>query len=218
MTSPTLTRRGLLRGAGTASVLASCAKPTVDDASRTPAITDANAPAEIGPDATSVAFTLNGKPATVQVEPRVTLLDALRIDLGVTGPKVVCDRGACGACTVLIDGRPRNACMTLAHDVAGANVTTVEGLGEGEGLSALQAAFVRHDALQCGFCTSGMLTSCAALLRRVGTAGPKLTAERVRDAISGNLCRCGTYPHVVAAVLEVAGAKPASGAKTEGVG
>ncbi len=210
MTSPTLTRRGLLRGAGTASVLASCAKPNADDASNAPAVSDATAPAEIGPGAVSVAFNLNGKPATVQVEPRVTLLDALRIDLGVTGPKLVCDRGACGACTVLVDGRPRNACMMLAHDVAGANVTTIEGLGAGDSPSALQAAFVRHDALQCGFCTSGMLTSCAALLQRIGPNGAKLTAQTVREAISGNLCRCGTYPHVVAAVLEVAGATPLS--------
>ncbi len=206
MTSPTLTRRGLLRGAGTASVLASCTKPNGPDSSA-PAITDANAPAEIGPDATSVESTLNGKTVTVQVEPRVTLLEALRLDLDVTGPKLVCDRGACGACTVLVDGRPRNACMMLAHDVAGANVTTVEGLGEGEQLSALQAAFVRHDALQCGFCTSGMLTSCASLLRRRGSSASALTGAEVNDAIAGNLCRCGTYPNVVAAVLEVAGAK-----------
>ncbi len=216
MTSPTLTRRGLLRGAGTASVLASCAKPTHDDASTAPAITDATAPAEIGPEAAALRFTLNGKAATLQVEPRVTLLDALRIDAGVTGPKLVCDRGACGACTVLVDGRPRNACMMLAHDVAGANVTTVEGLGQDGGMSALQAAFVRHDALQCGFCTSGMLTSCAALLQRVGAAAPQLTAARVNEAIAGNLCRCGTYPHVVAAVLEVAGAKAPAGASSAG--
>lgn len=212
MTSPTLTRRGLLRGAGTASVLASCTKPNGPDSSA-PTITDANAPAEIGPDATSVEFTLNGKTVTAQVEPRVTLLEALRLDLDVTGPKLVCDRGACGACTVLVDGRPRNACMMLAHDVAGANVTTVEGLpglddaGAGEQLSALQAAFVRHDALQCGFCTSGMLTSCASLLRRRGGSARTLTVAEVNDAIAGNLCRCGTYPNVVAAVLEVAGAK-----------
>ncbi len=217
MTSPTLTRRGLLRGAGTASVLASCTKPASDADSNAPVVTDANAPAEIGPDAATVAFTLDGKPTTVQVEPRVTLLEALRVDLDVTGPKVVCDRGACGACTVLVDGLPRNSCMMLAHDVAGANVTTVAGLGNGDELSALQAAFVRHDALQCGFCTSGMLTSCAALLRKTGSAGSKLTAATVREAISGNLCRCGTYPHVVAAVLEVAGAKPSAPAR-KGVG
>jgi xanthine dehydrogenase YagT iron-sulfur-binding subunit len=108
---------------------------------------------------------------------------------------------------VLVDGQPRNSCMMLAHDVAGREVVTAEGLAKGDELSALQRAFVEHDALQCGFCTSGMLISCAALLRHQ----PKdeaLTAERVRDAIAGNLCRCGTYPHVVAAVLDVAGSGP----------
>ncbi len=212
MTGPSLTRRGLLRGVGTATVLTSCAKPGTRDAQNPDTVTDANAPAELGPDAVSVAFTLNGKPVVAQVEPRITLLAALRDDLRTTGPKVVCDRGACGACTVLVDGTPRNSCMMLAHDVAGANVTTVEGLGDGEQLSALQAAFVKHDALQCGFCTSGMLTSCAALLRRHGAKKGKLEAEQVRAAISGNLCRCGTYPHVVAAVLEVAnGTRSAKG-------
>ena len=208
MTTPSLTRRGLLRGVGTASVLAGCAKPPTEPGSDAPTVTDADAPAEIGPDAVPVAFTLNGKPMTVAVEPRVTLLAALRLDLQTTGPTVVCDRGACGACTVLVDGVPRNSCMMLAHDVAGANVTTVEGLGEGDtSLSPLQQAFVRHDALQCGFCTSGMLTSCSALLRRHAAGGGPLTADDVKDAIAGNLCRCGTYPNVVAAVLEVAGTR-----------
>lgn len=211
MSSSSITRRGLLRGVGTASVLVGCAKPNGPDAHHPDTVTDADAPAEIGPDAVSVAFTLNGKPVVAQVEPRVTLLAALRDDLRTTGPKLVCDRGACGACTVLVDGIPRNACMMLAHDVAGANVTTVEGLGDAESLSALQAAFVRHDALQCGFCTSGMLTSAAALLRRHSAKGGKLEAAGVREAIAGNLCRCGTYPHVVAAVLEVANAGAAKG-------
>lgn len=213
MTGPTLTRRGLLRGVGTATALAGCAKPGDKDARNPDTVTDANAPAEIGPDAVSVAFTLNGKSVVAQVEPRITLLAALRDDLKTTGPKVVCDRGACGACTVMVDGIPRNSCMMLAHDVAGANVTTVEGLAGGDELSALQKAFVKHDALQCGFCTSGMLTSCAALLRRHGSgARGKLGAEQVRAAISGNLCRCGTYPHVIAAVLEVANGPRKGGA------
>jgi xanthine dehydrogenase YagT iron-sulfur-binding subunit len=197
-----ITRRGLLRGAGIATVATACGKNGQRKDTDSPTVSDANAPAEIGPDAVQVQFTLNGKNVVVAAEPRTTLLDALRIDLDTTGPKLVCNRGACSACVVLVDGVPRNSCMMLAHDAAGAKVTTVEGLAEGGSLSPLQAAFVEHDALQCGFCTSGMLMSCAALLERGGT----IDAARVEHAISGNLCRCGTYPNVVAAVLEVAGA------------
>ena len=202
-----LTRRGLFRSVGTAALVSGCARRTGTDSPEDgPPVEDVTAPAELGPDAVPLRFSLDGKAVEVSVEPRVTLLDALRIDLDTTGPKVVCDRGACSACLVLVDGTPRNACMMLAHDVAGREVTTVAGLSEGDELSALQAAFVRHDALQCGFCTSGMLISCATLLRR--TPDPaSLTAAQVDDAIAGNLCRCGTYPHVVAAVLDAAGAK-----------
>jgi xanthine dehydrogenase YagT iron-sulfur-binding subunit len=168
-------------------------------------VTDALAPGEIGPGKASLAFTLDGRAVTASVEPRTTLLDALRIDLGTTGPKLVCDRGACGACTVLVDGVPRNACMMLAHDVAGRSVTTVEGLAEGGKLSVLQQKFIEHDALQCGFCTSGMLVASAALLQRHAKRGGTLTPDAVKDALSGNLCRCGTYPHVVAAVIDASG-------------
>ena len=200
-----LTRRGLFRGVGTAALLGGCAHDRKQPpGGNVPSADDATAPGEIGPDPAPLRFGLNGKRVELSVEPRTTLLDALRNDLDTTGPKVVCDRGACGACTVLVDGVPRNACMMLAHDVAGAEITTVEGLAEGGELSALQKAFVEHDALQCGFCTSGMLMSCASLLRR---ADGKLDEAKVRAAIAGNICRCGTYPHVVAAVLSVAGGK-----------
>jgi aerobic-type carbon monoxide dehydrogenase small subunit (CoxS/CutS family) len=212
-----ITRRGLLRGASLTPLVA-CAHGTKKGRGAKGTIDDPSAPAEIGPDPVGVELTLDGKRTTMQVEPRVTLLDALRDELGVTGPKKVCDRGACGACTVLVDGVPRNSCLMLAHDVAGAEVTTVAGLQEGDELSALQQAFVRHDALQCGFCTSGMLVSCAGLLR--GRAGDlaRLAAADVNDAISGNLCRCGTYPHVVAAVLDVAhGRNPGGSRPKEGV-
>lgn len=201
-----LTRRGLFRGVGTATLVGGCVTRKGTGGDGGTAVDDATAPAEIGPEPTSLRFTLNGKPAEVSVEPRVTLLEALRLDLDTTGPKVVCDRGSCSACLVLVDGQPRNSCMMLAHDVAGREVITAEGLGKGDELSALQQAFVKHDALQCGFCTSGMLISCTALLRNQPRA-QALTAAAVRDAISGNLCRCGTYPHVVAAVLEVAAGK-----------
>jgi xanthine dehydrogenase YagT iron-sulfur-binding subunit len=199
-----LTRRGLFRGVGTATLLGGCVTRKGPDGPDGAVVDDATAPAEIGPDPTPLRFTLDGKAVQVSVEPRVTLLDALRIDLDATGPKLVCDRGSCSACLVLVDGQPRNSCMMLAHDVAGREVTTVAGLAKGDELSALQQAFVRHDALQCGFCTSGMLVSCTALLRN-HSRGEALTAETVRGAIAGNLCRCGTYPHVVAAVLDVAG-------------
>lgn len=200
-----LTRRGLFRGVGTAALLSGCVKrPQTEDPGAGGVVEDATAPAEIGPDPVALRFSLNGESKQVRVEPRTTLLEALRIDLDTTGPKVVCDRGACSACLVLVDGLPRNSCMMLAHDVAGREVVTVEGLGKGNTLSALQEAFVRHDALQCGFCTSGMLVSAAALLRR-HPGGKDLTEQDVQDAISGNLCRCGTYPHVVAAVLDAAG-------------
>jgi xanthine dehydrogenase YagT iron-sulfur-binding subunit len=159
----------------------------------------------LGPGPAPLQFTLNGEAKTVEAAPSATLADLLRHEIDATGTKVVCDRGACGACTVMIDGVARPSCMTLAHDVAGRRVTTVEGLAEGGELSALQAAFVRHDALQCGYCTSGMLMSCQALLSR--TRAQALAADDVKRAISGNLCRCGTYPNVVAAVLSVADRK-----------
>lgn len=213
-----LTRRGLFRGAGVATLIGGCVTRKGPEGPEGAVVDDATAPAEIGPDPTPLRFTLDGKPAQVSVEPRVTLLEALRIDLDTTGPKVVCDRGACSACLVLVDGQPRNSCMMLAHDVAGREVVTAAGLRtldaaakDGDELSALQQAFVRHDALQCGFCTSGMLVSCAALLRHHPKDEP-LTAATVEDAIAGNLCRCGTYPHVVAAVLDVAGRGTEKGA------
>ncbi len=206
-----ITRRGLFRGLGSAALAAGCNRTPDRTTSTPPTMSDAMAPGEIGPDAAKLTFDLNGEPVAVSVEPRTTLLDALRIDLQITGPKVVCDRGACGACTVLVDGVPRNSCLMLAHDVAGRKVVTVEGLAEDGKLSRLQRAFIEHDALQCGFCTSGMLISSAALLQRSEDRNRSLTADEVREALAGNLCRCGTYPNVVAAVLDAAGAEGGKG-------
>jgi aerobic-type carbon monoxide dehydrogenase small subunit (CoxS/CutS family) len=134
------------------------------------------------------------------VDPRATLAEALRMDLGLTGTKVVCDRGACSACTVWLDGIPVCACMTFALDAASRAITTVEGLARGGVLHPVQQAFVEHDAAQCGFCTPGMVMSCAALLQR----NPAPTLDDVRAATSGNLCRCGTYPKVFEATLAAA--------------
>jgi len=198
-----LSRRGLLRSAPTAALVTGCTqRGATDEPGAGLPVTSATAPAQLGPGKVPLQFSLNGKNVEVSVEPRTTLLDALRLDLDTTGPKVVCDRGACSACTVLVDGTQRNSCMMLAHDIAGREVSTVEGLAKGKALSPLQKAFIKRDALQCGFCTSGMLMTCTALLRRSG--GRSLTADDVNEAIAGNLCRCGTYPNVVAAVLDVA--------------
>jgi carbon-monoxide dehydrogenase small subunit/xanthine dehydrogenase YagT iron-sulfur-binding subunit len=139
----------------------------------------------------------------LRVEPRTTLAEALRGALGLTGVKVACDRGACSACTVWLDGAPVCSCMTLAVEVGARKVTTIEGLARGEALHAVQAAFIAHDALQCGYCTPGLIMSCAALLER----NPDPTAEDVEAAIAGHYCRCGAYPHVVAATLAAAEAR-----------
>ncbi len=141
-------------------------------------------------------ITVNGIARDVEVEARATLAEVLRGPLRLTGTKIACDRGACGACTVWLDGAPVCSCMLLAVDVGERPVTTIEGLAPADGLHPLQQAFIDADAVQCGFCTSGMLMSCAALLRDQ----PEFGAAEVRVAISGNLCRCGTYPHVLAAM------------------
>jgi aerobic-type carbon monoxide dehydrogenase small subunit (CoxS/CutS family) len=207
-----ITRRGLFRGLGTTALVSGCKS---DDPTSHPPMAHPGdhkdvedgpgVRAGVGPGPVPLRFTLNGEQKAIEVAPQVTLLSALRLHVQATGTKEVCDRGACGACTVLVDGVPRNSCMMLALDVAGAQVTTVEGLAKGGELSPLQQAFVRHDAMQCGFCTPGMLISCHALLQRKQESKGQVAREDVERAISGNLCRCGTYPNVVAAVLDAAG-------------
>lgn len=210
-----LTRRGLFRSIGTATLVAGCVKqdppPDTPDGPTAPELDGS-----FGLSPAPLEFVLDDQPVRVEAEARTTLLELLRLDLDKTGAKLVCDRGSCGACMVLVDGVPRNSCMLLAHDVAGAKVTTVAGLGQGDRLSALQHAFVEHDALQCGFCTSGMLISSTALLdRQQAQGGNKLSREQVADALAGNLCRCGTYPHVIDAVLAIANHEPAKRHGTE---
>lgn len=147
----------------------------------------------------ALVLRVNGVVRRLAIDPRETLLDVLRERLGLTGAKNGCDRGECGACTVLVDGRPVLACLTLAASVEEAAVTTIEGLAPAAPLHPLQAAFIEHDALQCGFCTPGQILAAAALL----AAGRRLTDDEIREGLSGNLCRCGAYPNIVAAVRAV---------------
>ena len=145
-------------------------------------------------------LTINGTARAIALDdPRATLLDVLRERIGLTGTKKGCDRGQCGACTVLIDGRRMNACLALALSHDGASITTVEGLAQGEDLHPVQAAFIRHDGFQCGYCTPGQIMSAVALIAE-GEAG--LDAERVREGMSGNLCRCAAYAGITKAVLD----------------
>src|SRR2546423_3444273 len=155
-----------------------------------------------GPDRTAIPVSLdvNGRVHELRLDPRTTLLDALREHLDLTGTKKGCDQGACGACTVLIDGRRYNSCLTLAVMHGGRKIVTVEGLSGADHVSALQAAFIRNDAFQCGYCTSGQLCSAAALLRE----GHTKTDDEIREWMSGNLCRCGCYVNIVAAIREAA--------------
>jgi xanthine dehydrogenase YagT iron-sulfur-binding subunit len=154
----------------------------------------------LGREAAPLSLKVNGALRTVSVEPRVTLLSALRNHLDLTGAKQVCDRGSCGACTVLLDGEPVCSCLMLAADAAGHEITTVEGLGTPEKMSPLQAAFVECDALQCGFCTPGFVVAGTALLSH----NPDPSLEQVKDGLAGNLCRCGTYGRVFEAVQKAA--------------
>lgn len=195
-----ITRRGFLKGAGLTAAGSALLEGVhtfgsdVSDGSK-------HGVTEIGPGRTSIKLSVNGKEHAIEIEPRTTLAEALRIQMGMTGTKVICDRGTCSGCTVWLDKVPVNSCMTLAVDAIGHQVTTIEGLSVNGSPHPLQAAFVKHDALQCGFCTPGMVMSCAALLEK----NPNPTTQDVRRAVAGNLCRCGTYPRIFSATLEVAG-------------
>ncbi len=203
-----LTRREFIV-AGTAAV-AVTALPSMNKA-QTAAVAGA-APAAL----TKIAFTVNGAPRELELDTRTTLLDALREHLHLTGTKKGCDHGQCGACTVHVGERRINACLTLAVMHQGASITTIEGLGTPEKLHPMQAAFVKCDGYQCGYCTPGQICSAVAMLRELKagipshvtgslTARPQLTPAEIRERMSGNLCRCGAYSNIVEAITEVAG-------------
>ncbi|MDP6761522.1 MAG: (2Fe-2S)-binding protein [Planctomycetota bacterium] len=192
---PTLSRRTFLAGAGgvaaSGALGAHLEAAGAEGAQPEPAILRGTV---------EITLTVNGRARTLQVEPRTTLLSALRDRLELCGTKSVCERGNCGACTVLLDGEPANACLTLAVSAVGRAVTTVEGLGDEGGLSVVQEELCTHDGLMCGFCTPGFAMSLTAVLAR----DPEASLDRIREGCAGNLCRCGTYPHVFQAGLEAA--------------
>lgn len=194
----TISRRNFLKGVGTGTVAAAVAPTVLIGAENA-------AEAQTGEAITSatIQFNINAKMYQVEVEPRTTLLTVLRdssdtsgnrVDL--TGAKLICDRGECGGCTVMVDNKPVYACMMLAIDAQGKQITTVEGLAEGDTLHPVQEAFIQHDALMCGFCTPGFIVSAASLLRE----NQKPTLEEIKMGLSGNTCRCGTYPFIFDAV------------------
>jgi xanthine dehydrogenase YagT iron-sulfur-binding subunit len=163
-----------------------------------------------------VSFRVNGKAHALKLDTRTTLLDALREHLHLPGTKKGCDHGQCGACTVIVDGRRINSCLTLALMHAGDNITTIEGLGTPDNLHPMQAAFVKHDGYQCGYCTPGQICSAVAVLGEIKAgvpshvsadliAPPQVTALEIRERMSGNICRCAAYPNIVDAITEVAG-------------
>ena len=188
-----ITRRGVIAGAAGGAAL-STTIARADDAA--PAQLHSPGPSETLP----VTLRLNGETVRLTVDHRTSLLDALREHAGLTGTKKGCDRGACGACTVHLDGRRVVSCLTLASRCQGKAITTIEGLGAGGHPHAVQAAFMQHDAFQCGYCTPGQIMSAAALIRE----GHASSDAEIREWMSGNICRCGAYPNIVAAVRQAA--------------
>ena len=198
-------RRTFLKSLGTVAATAATAQVTSVAAE----LEKANAEKIIGPNAVPVTLKVNGEKLKLMLEPRVTLLDALRNYSSLTGAKEGCDRASCGACTVLLGDTPIYSCQKLAIEAQGQEITTIEGLAKGGQLTKVQSAFIEKDALQCGYCTPGFVMSVTALLRR--NSHP--SAAEVKHACAGNLCRCGCHPHIVQAALKAAGVEHA--AKTE---
>ena len=199
-----VSRRGFIASVGTGAVAATVAAAGGLAAEpQTAAL-----PVEAG-EMTAVTLTINGRRMRLLVEPRWSLLYVLRERLGLTGSKAGCERGECGVCTVLMDDKPRYSCLTLAVEAQGAKITTVEGLMNGEALGPVQQAFAEHDAFQCGYCTPGQVVAVEGLLR----ATPNPTIDEIRHGVSGNICRCGTYPHIFKAAARAAELKRAQGGK-----
>jgi xanthine dehydrogenase YagT iron-sulfur-binding subunit len=189
-----VSRRDFLKTAGVGSLATAVTAAGAAEA-------DAQAgPRVVGPGDVPVALTVNGKRVDLRIEPRVTLLDALRNRADLTGNKRVCDRGSCGACTMIVDGRTVYSCSTLAIDVQGKQIRTVEGLASGSTLNGVQQAFCDVDALMCGFCTPGFIVAATALLERT----PNPTSEQIRRGLDGNICRCGTFVRIMEATVAAA--------------
>jgi xanthine dehydrogenase YagT iron-sulfur-binding subunit len=211
-------RRGLLAGTAVAAA-ATTVLPVIDLRAEEAAAPPAIDPREFAaPPTVSVRLTINGQARTLELDTRTTLLDALREHLQLTGTKKGCDHGQCGACTVLVNDRRINSCLTLAAMHDGDAITTIEGLGTPDRLHPMQAAFVRHDGFQCGYCTSGQICSSVAVLDEIRRGIPSHasaeltgpytpTAVEIRERMSGNLCRCGAYNNILDAIQDVAGAK-----------
>jgi xanthine dehydrogenase YagT iron-sulfur-binding subunit len=198
MSQTGVTRRILLGGTAAASAVGANVRSAAH--AQTPVSIPQPAATRSDTGFTEVALLVNGHTLKLQLEPRTTLLDALREYAGLTGTKKGCDRGACGACTVHLDGRRVNACLTLAARCEGRAITTVEGLEQDGELHPMQAAFIKHDAFQCGYCTSGQLMSAVALVDE----GHAHDASTIREWMSGNICRCGAYPNIVDAIQDAA--------------
>ena len=196
---PELSRRTFLKGLSTV-VVASATAPVGSVAAEVEELQKLGSAKTLGPGPVPITLDVNGKSLKLNVEPRVTLLDALRNYSNLTGAKEVCDRATCGACTVLFDGLPIYSCMKLAIEAQGHAITTVEGLAEGGKLTVLQQAIVENDASMCGYCTPGFVMSLTALLKK----NSRPTADEVRTACSGNLCRCGTQARMLGAALKAA--------------